>query len=174
MDLPKRDQGVDLDDIVHPLCFWNLNTELLTELRPRMPQIPYYYKNVKIPENVSKNKNTTEGHAVKTPSESIQRPETNLGIVQGCETDKPPPLVPRGEDNDDRCAIVPFIEKRPLMTDPQDSTRKSTSEGELMYHAVTEWEFDAADERLLDVFIDDVETLEISKFDDTCKTLTKN
>ena len=51
MNLPGPKERFDIDDIVHPLCYPNPNSNLLKPIRPRMPQIPIYKKYDKTPEN---------------------------------------------------------------------------------------------------------------------------
>ena len=77
MDLPGPNQRFDINDIVHPLCFPNPNTNLLEPIRPRMPQLPIYNRYGKTPENDFETTAPLQEKEIQMPPRMGTSDETN-------------------------------------------------------------------------------------------------
>ena len=158
MDVPDSNHRFGIDDIRHPSDFPDPNTDLLAPIRPRMPQLPIYRKfNETAPENDLQAAGASQEKDVQVCSEMGAGNSTDPAAAPpparaATETDSLPQLLPR-EGVILPQALVEYDANNAAIVNPQETALKSTSEGEKWYHEATTWEFDAVDERLLDVFL---------------------
>ena len=157
MNVPGPNHRFDIDDIRHPFDFPNPNTDLLAPIRPRMPQLPIYRKyNEKTPENDLQAAGALQEKDVQVRPEMVAReksnpPPTPPPAQETTESDEIPRLLPREGDVLPQ-ALIQYDPNEAAIVNPQEKALKSTSEGEKMYHEASTWEYDAVDERLLDIF----------------------
>ena len=178
-DKPKKKYytRVDIYDLLHPCYFPNPDTLIPGEtLTPRMPRIPRYRSNWNM-QNDDTPSNTSKSEEETT---EIEIPTQNQANNKKADTS----VASAGKGGHDGWIVVakppeekiPALEKRPGQTTPNNENalvaKPSNGSlepipflaGDTFLKEIDDWELDVVEERMMDVYFEEVDTFMKVKF----------
>ena len=84
MNLPKRDERIEFQDIVHPLFYPNPNASLLQEDSPTIPRNPVYKKYPATPDKLDKDENSLKKETDQSSLDNVPETPKKRKITSWC------------------------------------------------------------------------------------------